>query len=381
MAERPELIFAALGDVIVDNHYCMVGVSKVLPFLRKLGARAVLVGGAREWRLVEIPSDASFDLGKAVTEAFAQKKPNIEFLELAGVPFALCNTLELKTEDWEPLAEEKGALLRKSKAFFVAQLFHPFGTVAGDFVSRQDCGYSTQALSGMKNCVVVSSGALTPLTDERSIRQGCFGFTSVVTSAFRYPALLAGRSNPPKAPLNRPGLLVSVMKDRIVFGRHVFSSGRRLGDDWTMPFDSYGALSFEMRAEAQPPPQFAPGAAPRVDMVQGRATDGVPGVKQAKVTFPRVASGRAFEYEITVHSTHESDIDVIVTQQRFYSPGVFLPPEDEPATVSCLIDKSELYHDVLLDFEVRALDSFGNKGAPIFVSRKIPADPLPDNRK
>ena len=381
MSEQGGLSFAAMGDVPVDNYYCMVGVSRALPTLRKLGVSAVLVGGEKEWRLVDIPKDETFDLGEAVKAAFAEKKPNIEYVERLGVPFVLCNTRELAEDDWHLFAAERREMLARAKVFFFAQLLHPFGTVAGDFVSRQDKGFSTQALAGMKNGVALSSGAMFPLTDERGVRQGDFGFTAVGVSSFRYPQLAAGRDNPPKAPLNRPTLVVSVKKDCVVFGRHALAVGEKFGDDWVMPLDGYGALSYETRAPGFEAPQFAPDAKPRIDMARGKAADGSPGIERVKVTFPRAASGRAFEYEITVHSTHESDIDVIVTQRRFYSPGVFLPPSEEPGTVSCQIDKSELYHDVLLDFEVRALDSFGHKGAPIVASRKIPGDPPPEKRK
>ena len=381
MAEQGELIFAAMGDVFVDNHYCMAGVSRALPALRKLGASAVLVGGEKEWRLVDISPDETFDLGEAVKAAFAEKKPNIEYVERSGVPFVLCNTRGLAEADWILFAAGRREALTQAKVFFFAQLLHPFGTTAGDFVTRQDSGFSTQVFAGMKNGVVISSGAMFPLTDERGIRQGDFGFTAVGVSSFRYPQLAAGRDNPPKAPLNRPTLVVSVEKDRVVFGRQALAAGEKFGDDWVMPLDGYGALSYETRAPGFVAPLFAPDAKPRIDMVRGKAADGSPGTERVKVTFPRVASGRAFEYEITVHSTHESDIDIIVTQRRFYSPGVFLPPSGEPGTVSCLIDKSELYHDVLLDFEVRALDSFGHKGAPIVASRKIPGDPPPERRK
>ena len=39
---KPVLTFAVLGDVPPKNRYCMEGVSRVLPMLRKLGVQAVL---------------------------------------------------------------------------------------------------------------------------------------------------------------------------------------------------------------------------------------------------------------------------------------------------------------------------------------------------
>ena len=282
MSEQGGLTFAAMGDVPVDNYYCMVGVSRALPTLRKLGVSAVLVGGEKEWRLVDIPKDETFDLGEAVKAAFAEKKPNIEYVERLGVPFVLCNTRELAEDDWHLFAAERREMLARAKVFFFAQLLHPFGTVAGDFVSRQDKGFSTQALAGMKNGVALSSGAMFPLTDERGVRQGDFGFTAVGVSSFRYPQLAAGRDNPPKAPLNRPTLVVSVKKDCVVFGRHALAVGKKFGDDWVMPLDGYGALSYETRAPGFEAPQFAPDAKPRIDMARGKAADGSPGIERVK---------------------------------------------------------------------------------------------------
>ena len=235
----------------------------------------------------------------------------------------------------------------------------------------QDMGLSTAALGGMHNCVAFSSGALAPLADERSIRQGGFGFTSVATSSFRYPALFPGRVMFPeldKPPLNRPSLIVSVFGDRVVFARMALASGERLGPDWTMPFGDYGALSYERRAKTAKVPQFAPGARPEISFRKGGTGGGT-----VNVTFPRAqgADGsRAFDYEVTVHSM-EGGIDAVVLQKRAYSPGIFLPPGKEPPKVTCPFVRNELYYDLPLIFEVRALNCFGAKGDPISAKRTV----------
>ena len=372
MSDRPDFTFAVLGDVPPQNRSCMAGVTRVLPLLRNLGVQVVLAGAGAEWRIVRIADDAGFDLGKAVVAAFEGMIRPLEIVDVNGVPFLLCNTKELKDEDWRPFAKsEHFAALKRAKVFFYAQQIHPCGTLAGDFLPMQDMGLSTAALGGMHNCVAFSSGALAPLADERSIRQGGFGFTSVATSSFRYPALFPGRVMFPeldKPPLNRPSLIVSVFGDRVVFARMALASGERLGPDWTMPFGDYGALSYERRAKTAKVPQFAPGARPEISFREGGTGGGT-----VNVTFPRAqgADGsRAFDYEVTVHSM-EGGIDAVVLQKRAYSPGIFLPPGKEPPKVTCPFVRNELYYDLPLIFEVRALNCFGAKGDPISAKRTV----------
>ena len=369
---NPILTFAVLGDVPPDNRYCIAGITRVLPTLRRLGVQTVLAGAGAEWRIVHLAKDPQFDLGVAVKAALEAKTQPLELVDASGIPFLLCNTKELKEEDWRPFAGSAHfAVLKKAKLFFYVQQFHPSGTMAGDFLPMQDAGFSTTAFAGMRNCVAFSSGALAPLADERSIRQGEFGFTSVATSSFRYPALFPGRVMSPameKPPLNRPSLVVSVFGDRVVFSRMALASGERLGPDWTMPFGDYGALSYARRAKVTAVPQFVPGARPEISFRPGGAGGG-----NVNVTFPRAkgADGsRAFDYEVTVHSM-EGGIDGIVLQKRAYSPGLFLPPDREPPKVTCPFLRNELYYDLPLIFEVRALNCFGAKGEPIFVQRTV----------
>ena len=372
MPVNPILTFAVLGDVPPDNRYCIAGITRVLPTLRRLGVQTVLAGAGAEWRIVHLAEDPQFDLGVAVKAALEAKTQPLELVDAGGMPFLLCNTKELKEEDWRPFAESAHfAALKKAKVFFYAQQLHPDGTMAGDFLPMQDAGFSTTAFAGMRNCVAFSSGALAPLSDERSIRQGEFGFTSVATSSFRYPALFPGRVMFPaldKPPLNRPSLVVSVFGDRVVFARMALASGERLGPDWTMPFGDYGALSYARRAKVATVPQFAPGARPEISFRPGGAGGG-----NVNVTFPRAkgADGsRAFDYEVTVHCM-EGGIDGIVLQKRAYSPGLFLPPDREPPKITCPFLRNELYYDVPLIFEVRALNCFGAKGEPILVQRTV----------
>ena len=72
----------------------------------------------------------------------------------------------------------------------------------------------------------------------------------------------------------------------------------------------------------------------------------------------------AFDYEVTVHCM-EGGIDGVVLQKRAYSPGLFLPPDREPLKVTCPFLRNELYYDLPLIFEVRALNCFGAASEPI----------------
>ena len=376
---NPILKFAVIGDIGIDNKWCMAGVSRITPMVRNLGATAVLAGDPDGWRLVKMDDAPSFDLGKALTNAFAEKRDPLDFTEVSGVPFLLCNTREMLEEDWAKFSAENDARLNSSPVFFYAQRFQPAGTGLGYFVPRQDRGCSVAALKGRSNCVAFSSGALGPLADERSVRQGDFGFTSVSTSSFRYASLLPGRENfEMKAPLNRPGLVVSVFKDRVEFKRVLFASGDTLGGDWTMPLSDYGALSYERRAKSAVAPEFPENAKLKV-VLERKKVDGGKEQEFVRFEFPRAKGKfRPFEYEITAHC-HEGDVDGIVTQRRVYTPGVFGPVSEEPGVVACRVERNAFYYDIPLVFEVRAMDSFGSKGRPISVQRTIKSNPL--NRK
>ena len=376
---NPILKFAVIGDIGIDNKWCMAGVSRITPMVRNLGATAVLAGDPDGWRLVKVEDDQSFDLGKALIKAFAEKRNPLDFTEVSGVPFLLCNTREMLEEDWAKFSAENDARLKSSPLFFYAQRFQPAGTGLGYFMPRQDRGCSVAALKCRTNCVAFSSGALGPLADERSIRQGDFGFTSVCTSSFRYASLLPGRDNyEMKAPLNRPGLVVSVFKDRVEFKRVLFTSGETLGADWTMPLSDYGALSYERRAKASVAPEFSSNAKLKI-ILERKKVDGGKENEFVRFEFPRAKGKfRPFEYEITAHC-FEGDVDGIATQHRVYTPGVFGPVSEEPNVVTCHIERKAFYFDIPLVFEVRAMDSFGLKGQPISVQRTIKSNPL--NRK
>ena len=370
----PILKFAVIGDIKADNQWCMAGVSRITPMVKKLGASCVLAGDPDGWRIIKVKDDASFDLGKAMKTAFAEKQSPLELVEECGIPFLLCNTRELFDEDWVRFDENRKILLKKSDVFFYAQCYHPVGASLGYFMPKQDRGCMPAAFKGCANCIAFSSGALGPLADERAIRQGDFGFTSVATSSFRYASLLPGRDNSEmKAPLNRPGLVVSVFPDRVEFKRILFTTGEALGEDWKMPLKRYGTLSYECRENDAVAPEFSASAKLKIKLERSKIENG----KEkdfVRLDFPRAKGKmRPFEYEVTVHS-FEGDIDAIVTQRRMYSPGIFGPVSEEPGMVTFRIDKKELYYDVPLLYEVRPMNSFGKKGRPISVTRTIKAD-------
>ena len=75
--ENPILKFAVIGDIGTDNQWCMAGVSRITPMVRKLGASAVLAGDPDGWRIVNVDADQSFDLGNALKKAFAEKARSV----------------------------------------------------------------------------------------------------------------------------------------------------------------------------------------------------------------------------------------------------------------------------------------------------------------
>ena len=313
--------------------------------------------------------------------------------EVCGFKFVLCQTKELRKEDWEPFLAAHGAELKAAPLFFYAQHYHPRGTCSAPWVWGQDSGYSTQALSAFPNCVSFSGHSHTPLTDERTIRQGDFGFTSVGTASLRYLIAFGGRENSVPfgerhvasegkqmpdvlktvAQTAHHGQVVTVFGDRLEFERIDIETLKPLGEKWVMPRNDYGSLSYERRAAAAPVPEFAAEATASVAEGRGKTMRGAE-ADQVTVTFPTVRTPvRAFDYEVTVRYA-EGDLEKVALQKRVYTYQLYRPVEFEEATATCAFARDELPHDVELRFEVRPLNCFGGRGAPIGTTYQIDSD-------
>lgn len=379
------LKFAVIGDVRLSGPSNAKALDGVCPELRRLGAEAVVVCSAgTAVRLVPLRDD--MPLSASVAAAFAADAPPVEKVRFRGCDFVLCNTGELSEAGAASITD---GTLRKDRPFFYFQSRHPRGTCAGDFVAGQDKGVSTRALSGFPLAVAFSVGAKAPLTDERSIRQGDFGFTAVQTSSFHTPQPFGGRENAlpfgrtpadyaddrqmrpvtEGAPKYRPAVLVTVDGNVCTLSRRSLSLGRPLGGDWTLRPGEYGAFDYARRAAESPVPAFAPGARLEFRPGRGRTMKGVE-TDQLTVRFPKAPGARAHEYLVTVRFP-EAGIDVLVAERRVYPAGALGPAEDEPESVRCVFAKRELFQDATLVFEVRALNAFGASSGPLCGSFRV----------
>ena len=334
----------------------------------------------------EFAPDKLIETDPAATwkEFFREDYRPIMLKEVGGFKFVLCQTKELRKPDWEAFVAAHGEELKAAPLFFYAQHYHPKGTCSAPWVWGQDSGYSTSVLSQFPNCVAFSGHSHTALTDARTIRQGDFNFTSVGTASLRYLIALGGREN--SVPFGERavasegkqmpdvlrtvsqtahhGQVVSVYGDRLEFERIDIETGRPVAATDVMPLDDYGALSYERRAASAAVPEFAADATATVSEGKGKTMRGAE-VDQVKVTFPTVReSVRAFDYDVTVRYT-EGDLDKVAVEKRVYSYQLYRPVEFEEPTAYCAFARDELPHDVELRFEIRPLNCFGGRGAPI----------------
>ena len=386
-----DLVFAVIGDVRLSGPANEKALDGVVPQLKTLGVEAVVVcsaGGAV--RLVPLADDQPFSA--AVRKAFEEKTEAVDVIRFRGFDFVLNNVKRLSRMSANALASAHADILKGTKSFFYFQRQHPRGTCAGDFVAEQDDGVATAFLKGRANAVAFSVGAKAPLYDERSIRQGDFGFTAVQVSSFHTPHPFGGHENAlpygrsaadyrddlqmpdlaDHAVQHRPAVVVSVRDGRCVLSRWSLARGKRLGEDWSVSPDAYGAYAYEARRKTCPVPAFATGACPSVRTGRGKTLKGMD-AEQVTVSFPKAVGSRAYDYLVTVHFIQDG-IDVVVAERRVYSTGIFGPPDEEPDRVDCVFAKAELFQDAWLTFEVRALNAFGAQSAPISCRGKVPSN-------
>ena len=282
------------------------------------------------------------------------------------------------------LADHAGEL-QGPQPFFYFQHMHPKGTCSAPWTWGQDDGQVTRALSKFPNCVALSGHSHTSLTDDRTIRQGDFGFTSVGTASLRYIIPFGGRENSSAFGAPRvegrqmpdllasgaarkvhQGMLMNVFGDRIVFERRDFSLGAALGPDWVVPLGGYGALTYETRASKAPVPKLPKGAVVAWKEAPGKTREGK-SAAQVTVSFPPARSmdaARAFDYEVTARAT-EGGLSRIVCRKRVFSPAYWSAECAEPPTVACVFAKDELPWNLKFVFAVRPMNCFGVKGPEV----------------
>lgn len=247
------------------------------------------------------------------------------------------------------------------KPCFVVQSLDPKGTLFAPWNEKADDGATTEALKGRRDCIVLSAGTGYPLADERSIVQGDFGFTAVNVGSIERAVPIPGRDRMDEAAAIGRNihsfLVISVYGTTVEIERRDYVSSRRapVGPVWTFDIGKYGEYEYAKRAKAAKIPQFASGA--KVTAVES------PGGR-IEISFPPAAKGRAYEYEITArHSV--ANLEIVDLQKRDYSPGFADLQASGTNDVRCSFQRADLTWDVDVVIEVRPLNCFGGKGAPI----------------
>ena len=281
----------------------------------------------------------------------------------------------------EDFMKAHGKEIDPSMPFFYTQHAHPRNTCFGSWAWGRDDGRSTRALSPFPNAVAFSGHSHYTLTDERTVWQGAF--TSVNTASLKYASTdYALRENMPgnghgyrgekrrhqmpnlKTSNGRQGMLMSVFDDHIALERREFVTDKSLGDDWVIPLPCAESKPFAYAAHAKKrtAPEFAAGATAKAVKVKDEKRG-----ELIEVTFPPArtqAKCRVFEYEVTA-TLVEDDVDLVQAQRRVMAPDFHLPETAEGKSGTCVFAVSELPLKGRYRFDVRPVECFGHKGAPI----------------
>ena len=272
----------------------------------------------------------------------------------------------------EDFMKAHGKEIDPSMPFFYTQHAHPRNTCFGSWAWGRDDGRSTRALSPFPNAVAFSGHSHYTLTDERTVWQGAF--TSVNTASLKYASTdYALRENMPgnghgyrgekrrhqmpnlKTSNGRQGMLMSVFDDHIALERREFVTDKSLGDDWVIPLPCAESKPFAYAAHAKKrtAPEFAAGATAKAAKVKDEKRG-----ELIEITFPPArtqAKCRVFEY----------DVDLVQAQRRVMAPDFHLPETAEGKPATCVFAVSELPLKGRYRFDVRPVECFGHKGAPI----------------
>ena len=278
--------------------------------------------------------------------------------------------------------------LTGDKPFFYVQHAHLKDTVFGPWAWGHDDGGATAALSAYPNAVAFSGHSHFSETDERAIWQGAF--TAVCCSSLRYTGLIDcfrgdvkpdyenGFSGGESAIMPRydsndgqQGLLVSVYDDAIVYERHDFRYGRKLGADWVQMLvpgvtsrrgaDSQPPFAFEPRKAKEVPPAFAADATITTKTTEGkkRGKGRQPTLEAIEIRFPAANASvtRPYGYRVRV-----GEVERFVLAQ-----GYNMPLEDQRAQGESYITlaKAILPKGEKLKVTVEPFSSFGTFGNPI----------------
>lgn len=296
-----------------------------------------------------------------------------------------------------------GLDLSKERPFFYVQHEMPNDTVNASWLVKgerwgngHDDGTSTRFLSKYPNVIALSGHCHNSLTDELSIWQGAF--TAVNCSCnCGFVFMAPGRENgwscddfnrdPPleMAPIDiykvNQGMVMEVFDDCVVFERHEFRYGRRLGPDWVVPTgrDAPKPYTIEARLKAARKPAFAADAKVKVWQGEGFGRNSA-GTKRAEtkhaqvfVSFPAIRTmdgspTRSWDYAVRAELA-SGDVVKTLCERCVFSEGVFYAEEDETKPVVCAFNRKDIPTKVCqrqkIRFVVTPRSCFGLEGKPI----------------
>lgn len=315
-------------------------------------------------------------------ETFREKFAPIWMKRVKGYTFIGAHWGDIRIEAF---MKAHGGEIDPSLPFFYTQHAHPRNTCFGSWAWGRDDGRSTRALSPFPNAVAFSGHSHYTLTDERTVWQGAF--TSINTASLKYASTdYALRENMPgnghgyrgekrkhlmpkiATSDGRQGMLLSVFGDRIAIERREFVTGKSLGDDWVLPLPCAESkpFAYATRAKTRTAPEFAPDTNVNVAKKDEKGD-------LIELTFPAAETRgkcRVFEYEVTAVLT-EDDVDLVQLQRRVLAPDFHLPETGAGKPGSCILSASDLPMKGRYRFEVRPVECFGRKGAPISVEADV----------
>ena len=336
-------------------------------------------------------------------DCFHEEWSPIVLKNVKGYPFVLAHFT--RGEEGNP----HGANVPGIERFFAARTFDPAkpiffsqhrtprGTACLKENGSED-GRTTALFSNYPNLVALSGHYHISATHDRCIWQGAF--TSVQVPSLRYCWTMPGRENsyagedrPPRAPVfpskmmrefrshqTHQGYFMTVYERGISFRRWEFEYDLSLGPDWIVPFASFALPPDEKpfaparRAKDLPVPSFAGNEKIEFDDCKGKDRAGNPH-DMVKVSFPPVngvdgRSPRATDYEVTAVLV-QGDVERVLCQKRVFSPRHMFGDKMDTEPVECLFSKEEIPDGWRIRYEVRPVNAYGAKGAPISAVRKV----------
>lgn len=265
--------------------------------------------------------------------------------------------------------------LPTDRPFFYVQHEAPNDTVNASWILKgrrwgpRDEGIATQLLSRYPNAIALSGHSHCSLTDEMSIWQG--SFTAVNCSClcgycFTAPGRENGWSNDdfknnPPPEMERfdiqsvnQGLVMEVFDDVIVFERHEFRHGHRLGPDWVVPIGKGAARPYApaARIARTTAPQFPKDAKVTVWEGEGygREKSGMERAKekhaQIYVSFPAAremdgSPSRGWDYRVKAELV-VADTVMTLRERCVFSEGAFHAEEEETDPVVCAFNRNDV---------------------------------------